>query len=99
MYNKMKILLLLVFLLCKESKASFSEQSAGSGDFSDTEEDENKTETTQSSDDEYDVYYVNRLFFFYQLPHPFLPWNYCFSSASRSWRENASSTRLGPQDR
>ena len=70
MYNKMKILLLLVFLLCKESKASFSEQSAGSGDFSDTEEDENKTETTESSDDEYDVYYVNRLFFFTNSPTP-----------------------------
>ena len=68
MYNKIKILLLLVFLLCKESKASFSEQSAGSGDFSDTEEDENKTETQSiTSDDEYDVYYVNRLFF---LPSP-----------------------------
>ena len=63
------LLLLLVFLLCKEGKSSVSEQSAGSGDFSDTEEDENKTETTQSSDDEYDVYYVNRLFF-YQLPTP-----------------------------
>ena len=61
------LLLLLVFFLCKEAKASVSEQSAGSGDFSDTEEDENKTETTQSSDDEYDVYYVNRLFF---LPTP-----------------------------
>ena len=61
------LLLLLVFLLCKEGKSSVSEQSAGSGDFSDTDEDENKTETTQSSDDEYDVYYVNRLFF---LPSP-----------------------------
>ena len=61
------LLLLLVFLLCKEGKGSVFEQSAGSGDFSDIEEDENKTETTQSSDDEYDVYYVNRLFF---LPTP-----------------------------
>ena len=64
------LLLLLVFLLCKEGKSSVSEQSAGSGDFSDTEEDENKTETTQSSDDEYDVYYVNRLFFFTNSPTP-----------------------------
>ena len=64
------VLLLLVFFLCKEAKASVSEQSAGSGDFSDTEEDENKTETTQSSDDEYDVYYVNRLFFFTNSPTP-----------------------------
>ena len=68
------LLLLLVFLLCKEGKGSVFEQSAGSGDFSDIEEDENKTETQSiTSDDEYDVYYVNRLFFFYQLPHPFLP--------------------------
>ena len=73
MYNKMKILLLvLVFLLCKEAKASVSEEPAGSGDFSDIEEDENNTETQSiTSDDEYDVYYVNRLFF-YQVPHPFL---------------------------
>ena len=65
----MKILLLvLVFLLCKEGKSSVSEQSAGSGDFSDIEEDENNTETQSiTSDDEYDVYYVNRLFF---LPSP-----------------------------
>ena len=74
MYNKMKILLLLlVFLLCKEAKASVSEEPAGSGDFSDTEEgenvfSENKTESQSiTSDDEYDVYYVNRLFF---LPSP-----------------------------
>ena len=62
------LLLLLVFLLCKEGKSSVSEQSAGSGDFSDIEEDENNTETQSiTSDDEYDVYYVNRLFF---LPSP-----------------------------
>ena len=69
MYNKMKILLLLlVFLLCKEGKGSVFEQSAGSGDFSDIEDDENNTETQSiTSDDEYDVYYVNRLFF---LPSP-----------------------------
>ena len=79
--QKMKILLvllLLVFFLCKEAKASVSEEPAGSGDFSDTEEgenvfSENKTESQSiTSDDEYDVYYVNRLFF-YQVPHPFLP--------------------------
>ena len=65
MYNKMKILLLvLVFLLCKEAKASVSEEPAGSGDFSDIEEEENNTETQSiTSDDEYAVYYVNRLFF------------------------------------
>ena len=58
------LLLLLVFLLCKEGKGSVSEQSAGSGDFSDIEEDENNTETQSiTSDDEYAVYYVNRLFF------------------------------------
>ena len=62
------LLLLLVFLLCKEGKGSVFEQSAGSGDFSDIEEDENNTETQSiTSDDEYDVYYVNRLFF---LPSP-----------------------------
>ena len=54
------LLLLLVFLLCKEGKGSVFEQSAGSGDFSDIEEDENKTETQSiTSDDEYDVYYVS----------------------------------------
>ena len=65
------LLLLLVFLLCKEGKSSVSEQSAGSGDFSDIEEDENNTETQSiTSDDEYDVYYVNRLFFFTKSPTP-----------------------------
>ena len=70
------VLLLLVFFLCKEGKGSVSEQSAGSGDFSDTEEgenvfSENKTESQSiTSDDEYDVYYVNRLFFFTKSPTP-----------------------------